>query len=268
MPEGHTIHRAARLQSERLVGPPLSVWSPQGRFADGASQLDGGRLEAVTAHGKHLFYRWDDGAVLHVHLGLFGRFRLYGSEPPDPTAGTRLAMSSAANTLYLSGPNACDVIGEAKAASIVERLGPDPLSDHGTGAVTRIGRSLSRRSAPISAALMDQTVVAGIGNVYRSEVLFLAGIHPLRISSEVSEGDVDRLWDIARRSLRRGERSGRIVTVEPGDLGLERVRDIPREERLYVYKRTGLPCRRCGTSILDGIVGGRKAWWCPVCQPA
>lgn len=248
------------------MGRALAVWSPQGRFAAGSRALDGRRIEDILAHGKHLFYRWDHDLVLHVHLGLFGRFRLFGPDPPDPSSGTRLAMAHPEATLYLSGPTTCEVIDAAAMAGIIGRLGPDPLSESVDGSPDRIVRSLSRRSVPIGTALMDQRVIAGIGNVYRAEVLFLAGIHPHRRSSEVGE-DVGRLWRIAVRELRRGERSGRIVTVEPKDLGLERRSDIPRADRLYVYKRSGLPCRRCGTAIAQGEMGGRPIWWCPGCQP-
>lgn len=267
MPEGHTIHRAARLQSRRFSGVPLAVWSPQGRFDEGAAVLDGRRIAEITAYGKHLFYRWDHGPVLHVHLGLFGRFSTHVADPPEPSAGTRLAMSHPGATLYLSGPTVCDVIDEDRVRSIVERLGPDPLARRSNGAARTVHRSLARRSVPIGAALLDQRVVAGIGNVYRAELLFLAGIDPRRRASAVEAAEVEHLWRLAGQQLRRGERSGRIVTVTPVEAGVGRDRDVPREDRLYAYKRAGLPCRRCGTPIISEEMGGRAVWWCPTCQP-
>ena len=91
MPEGHTIHRAARRQRRELGGQTLRASSPQGRFAEGAAALDGRRLEGVDAVGKHLFYRFDDGEVLHVHLGLFGRFRHHPAPAPEPRGLIRCA---------------------------------------------------------------------------------------------------------------------------------------------------------------------------------
>ncbi|MFO7547830.1 MAG: zinc finger domain-containing protein [Acidimicrobiia bacterium] len=266
MPEGHTIHRAARLQSQRFVGPCLRVWSPQGRFADGAALLDGRLIERIDAHGKHLFYHWDHGLVLHVHLGLFGRFRTHLGDAPDPSAGTRLAVVAPTATLHLSGPTACEILDEAEVAGIVARLGPDPLRGDPV-APGRVSTALARRSVPVGAALLDQAVMAGIGNVYRSELLFLIGIDPHRPARRLSEAEASRVWNEAVRLLRAGERSGRIVTVDPCEVGVARARDIPTSERLYVYGREGLPCRRCGTTIRSEEIGARRAWWCPTCQP-
>ena len=94
MPEGHTIHRYARLHRELFAGQRLRVTSPQGRFAAGASQVDGRRLDGADAYGKHLFYRWARGLTLHVHLGLFGKFRSHRGDAPPPSDQTRLALAS------------------------------------------------------------------------------------------------------------------------------------------------------------------------------
>ena len=110
MPEGHTIHRAARLQRRRFRGEALAVDSPQGRFAGGAARLDGQVLIEVEALGKHLLYRWTSGDTLHVHLGLFGRFRTWSSGAPEPTVGTRLRWVGPSGTLHLSGPTICELI--------------------------------------------------------------------------------------------------------------------------------------------------------------
>jgi endonuclease VIII len=266
MPEGHTIHRAARLQSRRFVGPRLRVWSPQGRFAGGAAIFDGGSIERIDAHGKHLFYRWDHGPVLHVHLGLFGRFQTHVGDAPDPSDGTRLAVAASDATLHLSGPTVCELVDEPVVAGIVARLGPDPLRAE-PDAPQRVLAALSRRSVPVGAALLDQAVIAGIGNVYRSELLFLTGIDPRRPARRLSESEVARLWAEAVRLLRAGERSGRIVTVDPSDVGVARRRDVPGSERLCVYGRDGLACRCCGSPVHSVEIGGRRAWWCPNCQP-
>ena len=267
MPEGHTIHRQARLQKKRFVGEPLQVWSPQGRFSLGAAALDGHAIEEIEAVGKHLFYKWDHGELLHVHLGLFGRFRTYREEPPPPTDGTRLALESTEATTYLSGPTICALIDESRRDEIVARLGPDPLATVGHAeAVEHIAEHLSRRSSPISAALLDQKVISGIGNVYRSELLFLTGIHPLTPSKELTDHQIAELWGETVRQLELGERSGRIVTTSPEHVGVQRRSDIRRSQRSYVYKRLGKPCRMCGTPIEMSEAGNRKVWWCPACQ--
>ncbi len=267
MPEGHTIHRAARLQQRRFGGEGIAVDSPQGRFTPGASLLDGQVLDDIDAHGKHLFYRWDSGDTLHVHLGLFGRFRIWATNPSPPTDGTRLRFVSSSGTLHLSGPTVCEIIDPDAEADLRSRLGPDPLApkpDDGE----RLVAGLVRRRAPVAQALLDQKLVAGIGNVYRAELLFLTGIDPRRPSNDVSADEAEAIWQRAVDLLRLGERIGRIVTVEVGEAGHRRARDVPRGERLYVYKRAGQPCRRCGAEIRRAELAGRKVWWCPDCQPA
>ena len=265
MPEGHTIHRAARLQRKRFAGESLVVDSPQGRFAAGAARLDGRTLLDVDAHGKHLFYRWGSGDTLHVHLGLFGRFRTWTDRAPLPTDGTRLRWIGGSGTLHLSGPTACEIVDPDEEAAIVARLGPDPLAVR-RGDADRFCRGLARRRAPIAQGLLDQKLVAGIGNVYRAEMLFLAGVDPHTPANEVDEAAANRLWELAVDLLTVGERIGRIVTVDPGEVGYRTHRDVPAGERLHVYHRDGMPCRRCGSEIRRGEVGGRSLWWCPQCQ--
>lgn len=273
MPEGHTIHRLARLQRASLAGQALSVDSPQGRFVQGAAELDGRVLTTVQAYGKHLFYRWgaprgapaDETEVLHVHLGLFGRFRSFTGEAPPPTAGTRLRLVGDDVTVHLAGATTVELVTPPGEEALRARLGPDPLS---RGARPEEARAaLSRRRSPIGAALLDQRVLVGIGNVYRAEVLFLAGLHPDRPARDVTDAEFAVLWDLIVRQLRAGERSGRIVTVDPADVGVRSRSRVPSSERVYVYRRAGLPCRRCATTITSWASGGRTISACPTCQP-
>lgn len=248
MPEGHTIHREARLQSRQFVGEPLRVWSPQGRFDSGASLLDGHHIESIDAWGKHLFYEWNHGHCLHVHLGLFGRFRRYNADPPLPSDETRLAMGGESGTLYLSGPTVCEIIDPDEREAILSALGPDPLrAGSHPEPLGHIEMMLGRRTVPVAAALLDQSVVSGIGNVYRSEILFRTGLNPLTKSVEVERDSIESIWNEAVTQLEAGERAGRIVTTDPDDVGRSRRSDIQKGERTYVYKRQGQPCRRCGT---------------------
>lgn len=265
MPEGHTIHRHARLHGERFTGRPIAVTSPQGRFAAGAARLDGRTLETATAAGKHLFYGWEGGETLHVHLGLVGKFRTFVDDPPPPTPGTRMAWTSDNGTLYLAGPMVCELITPDEEDRIRSTIGPDPL---GGGIGTDFVARLRTRSIPIGAALLDQKTLAGIGNVYRAELLFLAGIHPATPARELDDAAAEGLWNLAVRHLRAGERAGRIITVDPSEVGARSRRDLARGERLYVYKRDGEECRRCGAEILRTELAGRWIWWCPACQPS
>jgi endonuclease-8 len=266
MPEGHTIHRAARLQAAALGKGPIAVASPQGRFTEGARLLDGGSLEGIEAVGKHLFYHWDRRPILHVHLGLFGRFTTFTAEPvPEPSPNARLTMAGDA-TIHLSGPTICELLDPIQAERVKWRLGPDPL-DRDADPDTFV-EALERRSIPIGAALLDQSVVAGIGNVYRAEVLFLEGIHPDRPARSTSDDERRRLWARAAELMRVGEDLGRIVTMDPREIGAGSHRAIPKRARLYVYKRSLQPCWRCGTEITSWDVAGRRIWACRTCQPS
>ena len=266
MPEGHSIHRYARLHRKSLAGEQVRVTSPQGRFSAGAARLDNDVLDTVAAAGKHLFYRWDRGETLHVHLGLFGRFRTFRQEIPAPTAGTRLAMKTPDATVYLAGPTICELITPDEEEQLRSRLGPDPLDR--AAIWPDFAARLHKRRTPVSAALLDQKVIAGIGNVYRAEILFLAGVSPHRPANELTDAEASLVWSLAVSQLRAGEKSGRIVTVEPSDVGATKRSEIPPAESLFVYKRDGTPCRACGTGVRIGESANRKLWWCPKCQSA
>jgi formamidopyrimidine-DNA glycosylase len=270
MPEGHVIHRYARSHRDALGGQHVKASSPQGRFAAGAALIDGRRLESVDAHGKHLFYRWEGGETLHVHLGLFGRFRIHRSNPPPPTDATRLALSTDEVVLYLSGPTVCELIDPETEDTLRTRLGPDPLlsgKHNGVVPAEAFVANLSRRSIPVGAALLDQRVIAGLGNIYRAEALFLEGIDPHLPAREIDPDRARDLWGTSVKLLRRGVRSGRIVSVEPAEIGARRLSELGRTERLYVYKRQGEPCRRCGAAVRRTEMANRMLWWCPSCQP-
>lgn len=261
MPEGHTIHRAARRQRSELGGQTLRASSPQGRFAEGAAALDGRRLEGIDAVGKHLFYRFDDGEVLHVHLGLFGRFRHHPAPAPEPRGLIRLRLEGDEAAVDLSGPTVCGLIGEESREAILARLGPDPLRP---GADPhRAYAALARRRTPIGAALLDQSVMAGLGNVFRAEVLFVCGIAPDREARSLSREEMTCVWQTATEMLSDGLKRARIVTVTPQELGVPRSR-ARRGERTYVYRQS--ICRRCGGDIVEPIIGGRPCYWCPRCQ--
>ena len=158
MPEGHTIHRLARHHARLLGGQHASADSPQGRFEHGASLLDGRVLGATDAWGKHLFHRYDD-LWLHVHLGLYGKFRDGTLPAPAARGALRLRLVGGGHWLELRGPTACEVLTDAERKAVLARLGPDPLRRR-PDAEAFVARVLRSR-APVATLLMDQSVVAG-----------------------------------------------------------------------------------------------------------
>lgn len=268
MPEGHTIHRLARDLRKDLVGGAIHASSPQGRFDSEAKRIDNSTLSRADAWGKHLFVEFSagqaSGEIFHVHLGLIGKFRRKPSPPPEPVGEIRLRLSSDKATWDLSGPTVCEMIDPDRYDDIVASLGPDPLR-RGNG-LPEFATRLARKRIPIGAALLDQKVIAGIGNVYRAEFCFLEGVHPNRPANTLTDDEVERLWQLAVDQLKRGVRLNRIVTRDEAEAGMKAGR-IGDDDRLYAYKRTDLPCRRCDTPIELLMVANRKMWFCPTCQP-
>jgi endonuclease-8 len=264
MPEGHTIHRAARLQLALFAGRSLHADSPQGRFDEGAAILAGRRLETIDAYGKHLFYAFEGPVWLHVHLGLFGRFRLGRGPAPEPRGAVRLRLMAADGWLALSGPTACEIIDRAGRKRFLARIGPDPLRPDARPA--RAVERILASSAAVGALLMDQAVIGGIGNVYRAELAFRARIAPTTPGTALSRAAVLAVWRDARALMREGERTGRIVTTRPADRP-HPTGAVRSDERYYVYHRTGRPCFICGTPIVSAALAGRTVYQCPECQP-
>ncbi|HEV2809159.1 MAG TPA: DNA-formamidopyrimidine glycosylase family protein [Acidimicrobiales bacterium] len=257
MPEGHLLHRLARDQQE-LVGEELSASSPQGRFAYGAAELDRRSLLGVEAYGKHLHHRFAGERSVHVHLGMQGKWLRLLSTPPRPQVRLRLATLAVAWDLI--APSACTLIDDAGWSELVGRLGPDPLragADAG-----RAYEALTASTGTVGAAVVDQTVIAGVGNVLRAEGLFLAGIHPSRPASSIDRPSFDRLWRVLTGLMRQSVEDGRILSA-PLPAG---TRATAREsEARMVYKQA--ECRACGTAVEVFTLAGRTAYACPACQP-
>ena len=262
MPEGHTIHRLARDLADDLAGTAVRASSPQGRFATGAAAVDGRVLAGTDAYGKHLFLEHEDDLVVHVHLGLYGTFRRFTQPVPPPAGALRLRLETDAVGWDLLGATACELLDPSGRAAIVARLGPDPI--RGDADPDKAWAALRRRRSSIGQALMDQSVLAGIGNVYRAEVLFAHGIHPLVPALQVERSEWEALWAWLVAALRRGVRERRIVTVDPRELGKPRSRMTVSESR-YVYKQEN--CLRCGTPVRRWDLAGRWAYACERCQP-
>jgi formamidopyrimidine-DNA glycosylase len=274
MPEGHTLHRLARDLDDAFAGRTVAATSPQGRFTDGAAALDGSRFLEASAHGKHLFVTFGRGRarlLLHVHLGLYGAFTLTrlarGGRPAPPVGQVRLRLAATGVVADLRGPTRCELLDPDAHEALLERLGPDPLQRGADGdeAYARIARS----AAPLAVLLMRQDVLAGVGNVYRAEVLFRHGVDPMLPGREVPPGLWRALWDDLTELMAEGVRLGRIDTVRSEHLP-EAMDRAPRQDRhggeVYVYRRAGEPCLLCGTPIATRVIEGRNLYWCPGCQ--
>ena len=261
MPEGHTIHRLARDLADDLLDRPVTASARQERFADGARRLDGQVLTGTDAHGKHLFLHFDSADVLYVHLGLIGAFRRHPLPAPEPSPNLRLRLEGAATAWDLTGPMVCELRDPDVVDQVAASLGPDPLR---RGAdPQRFVDAVRRSRKPIGALLLDQSVIAGIGNVYRAELLHLAGIDPTRPGTSITDDEARALWRLASEQLRLGLKRNRIVTVP---LDGRRLRSIRREDSWHVYKQDR--CRSCGDEVVLSPVGNRTSYACATCQPA
>ena len=267
MPEGHTLHRLARQHQRRFGRAPVIVSSPQGRFSDGATAVSGRILKKATAWGKHLFHHYDGGRAVHVHLGLYGTFSEFpvadDGGQPLPVGQVRMRMLGAEFGSDLRGPTVCEVIETPEIADVVAKLGPDPLRADADPSLAWRRIAKSRRT--IGALLMDQGVIAGVGNVYRSELLYRHRIDPLRPGTAVTADEFDAMWVDLVALMKVGVRTGKIVVVRPEhDHGAPSYRS--RRPRTYVYRRAGDPCRVCRSEIRSSVLEGRNLFWCPTCQ--
>lgn len=269
MPEGHVVHRQARAINKALAGQVLAVSSPQGRFADSAEFIDGTTLLKADAFGKHLLLDFDEDRAIHVHLGLYGKWEFGKGSAPEPRGQIRLRLQGVDSYADLRGPNACDLLLPDDIVALRNRIGPDPIRKDADP--ERAWHRVSRSRAPIGTLLMDQSTFAGVGNIYRAEVLYRLGIDPYRPAREVSRAEFDVMWDDLVRLMRDGVRRGRIDTVRD-EHSPTRMGRTPRRDRhggeVYVYRREGQPCLVCGDEIVWADMAGRNLYWCPTCQPA
>jgi endonuclease-8 len=272
MPEGHTLFALARDLDAAYRGTEPAATSPQGRFAAGAALLDRRTFVHATSWGKHLFVEFEGDAWLHVHLGLIGSFTIdqHGYAGDAPVVGqVRLRLATEDHVADLRGPNLCAVITPEQVEAVTTRLGPDPLRPEPDPDLA--WRRISRSGKTIAELLMDQSVLAGVGNVYRSEVLFRKRVDPFRPGREIRRSTWDAIWLDLVDLLPLGVATGKIVTVQEQ---VEEVKarlgagDVGRlaERSSYVYKRQGEPCLVCGSRIRTRVVGGRNLFWCGRCQ--
>jgi endonuclease-8 len=273
MPEGHTLRRLADDVNAAFGGRSVCVSSPQGRFVPEAALLDGTVLTGADSAGKHLFLEFEGERIVHIHLGLIGKLELGAGVAPDPLGQVRLRLvadGDGREAVYadLRGATTCSLVTPLERRDVVARLGPDPLRPDAEP--ERAWRRISRSNRPIGDLLMDQEVVAGVGNVYRAEVLFRHRMHPLRPGRTLLRRQFDEIWTDLVELMTEGVVANRIDTVRdehtPDAMGREPRRDDHGGE-VYVYRRQGQPCHVCGSRVRTEVLAGRNSFWCPRCQP-
>jgi endonuclease-8 len=321
VPEGHSVHRITRQFGLHFVGKTIAASSPQGRFAGGASEIDGLEMTDAKAVGKQMFLEFDHRLWLRVHLGMYGawdfagnitadattasaggrmgqtnqrgtvvvddaepsvssigaprRLRMAEQErlgealdtfPPEPIGAVRVRLLASDTVADLRGPTACEVLQPEEVQAVIAKLGPDPLVDDATEGRDRFVNAAIKKATPIGLVLMDQNVVSGIGNVYRAELLFRARLDPHKPAKLVPRETLEGLWGDWTYLLGVGVQTGQMLTMD-GLSDEEYVNALARrDDRHWVYHRTGKPCRVCGTPIVMEMAAGRKLYFCPVDQ--
>jgi endonuclease-8 len=272
MPEGDAIFRAARTLHRALAGREVVRFEsafPKLTRVDDDTPVRGRRVESVSAAGKHVLMRFSGELALRTHMRMNGSWHIYrpGERWRRARRDMRILIETAdyvAVGFNIPVAEFLDAHAEARQSDLRE-MGPDLL-----GAAFDMDAALRRirehDPEEIADVLLDQRVVAGIGNIYKSEVLFICRVNPFARAAEVSDAAVRKVLETAKTLLGANVRAlGGITTY----LGYRRTRDTDASQRRYVYGRGGKPCRRCGTAIRVRAQGphARLTYWCPACQP-
>ena len=269
MPEGHVIHRLANGLSGAFGGKLVRVTSPQGRFAESAALLDGRRFLVAEAFGKHLFCEIGESSLVHIHLGLIGKLRLTGPQPLLSPDTLRLRIETPDAVAELRGPQTCALVTPGERDAVAAGLGPDPL--RADADPERGWLRVSRSERPIASLLLDQRVAAGVGNIFRCEVLFRQRLHPLTPGRALTRQRWRRIWADLLELMPPSVDSGRIDTVRyqhtPEATGRPPRVDAHGGE-VYVYRRAGMACLVCGQRVSARGLEGRNLYWCNRCQRA
>ena len=273
MPEGHTLRRLALDLTDTFAGRRVRVSSPQGRFAADAAVLDGALLVGAQSRGKQLFVEFEGERFVHIHLGLIGSFDVHpgrpGEDVPAPRGAVRLRLAAGSAYADLRGAITCELVDLARRDAVLAALGPDPLDPDADP--TRAWRRIHASSRTIGDLLMDQAVIAGVGNVYRAEVLFRQRIHPRREGRTLRRAQFDAIWADLVDLMAEGVRRNRIDTVRPEHTPEAMGRPPRRDDHggeVYVYRRAGDPCLVCDRPIRTDVLVGRNLFWCSQCQRA
>jgi endonuclease-8 len=273
MPEGDSIFRAARTLHRALAGQAVTAFDTmlvQLARVDDDERIAGRTIERVEAAGKHLLMTLSGDLVLRTHMRMNGSWHIYrpGERWQAPSRDMRIVIETAAWVAVAFRVHDAEFVRTSDLErTAVGRLGPDLLSTS-FDAEEALLRMRALQDQPIANVLLDQHALAGIGNVYKSEVLFLAGVHPDTLVASLREETLRNIIAISRRLLSENivdRPAPAVVTYR----GLRRTTGrMKPEDRLWVYSRGGRPCRKCGTAIASRKSGdaARVTYWCPTCQ--
>jgi endonuclease-8 len=273
MPEGDTIFRAARTLDRILAGQIVtrfeSVFPALTRIAEDRP-IVGRTVESVTARGKHLLVAFSGDLVLRTHMRMNGSWHIYpvGAPWQRPARDMRIVVGIADAIAVAFTVPVAELLDARDLARHREltALGPDLLGDT-FDAEEALRRVRARGDEAIGDVLLNQRVVAGIGNVFKSEILFLAGVDPFTPAASLDDDRVRRIIAIAREALAANVLS-RSQTLSPA-FGRRTTRSLDPNAKLWVYGRSGKPCRRCGSIVQAKKTGidARLTYWCPACRP-
>jgi formamidopyrimidine-DNA glycosylase len=232
--------------------------------AEFTARVRGQMVRAIGRRGKHLIVELDGGDALVIHRRMSGNLIFLSPEERDPWARVVFGLDDG-RALVFTDPRKFGrvlLMSQDELDGLFASLGPEPLEDAFTS--EELAARLRGSNRAIKAALLDQTVVVGLGNIYADEALFRAGINPLRPAASLSQDEIARLRDAIRETL--------LLGIEHGGTTFGRHRDIYDEagtnlEYLNVYRRTGQPCRVCGQPIERVVIAQRSSHYCPHCQP-
>jgi endonuclease-8 len=275
MPEGDTIHRAADTLQRAIGGQVVTRFEsvlPKLTRADADAPIRGRTVERVEARGKHLLIWFSGDLVLRTHMRMNGSWHIYrpGERWQRPHRDMRIVIETPAMHAVAFTVPVAEFVTSRDLANhdVVAELGPDPLSDT-FNAEQAIERIQAHGDIEIADVLLDQSVIAGIGNVFKSEVLFGARVNPFVPVSQLTREQLATIVAVATRFMRANVVSG-VVSGFSRTASMRRTtgRADP-SARLWVYGRGGQPCRRCGTAISRQKQGpyARSTYWCPKCQP-
>lgn len=266
MPEGDSIFKVAARLRPVLVGRPLSRLEL--REQGPVPSLVGSNVERIDAHGKHMFVYIEPRKVLHVHLGMHGRWRAFPGGVtkvfPRESALAILGVGADAYVCFRAALARLRPIDDPTVRRALERLGPDILAPE-FDLARAVRRSLARTEGTVAEVITDQRVVAGVGNVYKSEVLFLCGLHPLTPAHQLDAPQWEAVYTCASELMNANLIAGPRTTT-----ATHKARRHPAGvARFWVYRRRAAPCFRCKTAIERTTEGSldRSTYWCPRCQP-
>jgi endonuclease-8 len=273
MPEGDTIFRAAKTVQTYMSGHVVtrfeSMYPAVNRVAED-HPIVGRTIESVSARGKHLLFKFSGDLVLRTHMRMNGSWHIYpaGARWHRPARDMRVLVCTAKacgvgfNVPVAELLTAADLLRHSQ----IRSLGQDLLSDS-FDHEEAVRRMRHRAADPIADVLLNQRVMAGIGNVFKSEVLFLAAVHPFAAAASLTDAELRRIVDIAREQLAASVMT-RSQTLSLAT-GRRTTRSLNPNENLWVYSRGGRPCRKCGAAIRSRKTGldARVTYWCPSCQP-